>query len=155
MELVEREDVRELKLEKDDQKKVERILRGFIMHRMDIGYVRGMGHLVILLLNIIQDEYQTFECFINLIHSHHFLPFFRADIPQVIHYLIQIIRYNIELISLTKTSKKYYQNFSNNSTYSNLILKSICQIGFYPCFISNINYHYSFIRFSFLLSYFQ
>lgn len=61
---------------------VTKILKAFIFYRPDVGYVKGMSHLVQVLL-MYCSEYQAFSCFINLTHSYHFLTFFRGDMRHI------------------------------------------------------------------------
>ena len=58
------------------------ILEAFIFYRPDVGYVKGMCRLAIILL-MYCPEYQAFSCFINLTHSHHFISFFRGIMREV------------------------------------------------------------------------
>jgi hypothetical protein len=37
--------------------------------------------LTVLLMNM--DEYNAFKCFANLLHSYHFLSFFRGDMREI------------------------------------------------------------------------
>ena len=54
----------------------------FVFYRPDIGYVKGvMMYLGSILVRYL-DEYESFSCFINLLHSFHFLSYFRGDIRE-------------------------------------------------------------------------
>lgn len=55
------------------------ILRAFIFYRPDVGYVKGVMPNIVKILLTYLDEYTSFSCFVNLLHSHHFLQFFRGD----------------------------------------------------------------------------
>jgi len=66
-----------------DPSKVESILKAFVIYRPDIGYVeKVMPNLVIILL-LHLEEYVAFQCFANLLHSFHFLSFFRRDMREI------------------------------------------------------------------------
>jgi len=67
---------------KDRKEALVNILEAFLFYRPDVGYVKGMSRLVMLLL-LYCDEYQAFSCFINLTHSHHFISFFRGIMREI------------------------------------------------------------------------
>jgi hypothetical protein len=69
-------------LSKHDDQLMYRILKSVIIYRPDIGYVPGMVHILGVLLWHV-DEYDSFQCFLNIINSHHFLYFFSNDMPQI------------------------------------------------------------------------
>ena len=55
----------------------------FVFYRPDIGYVKeSMIYLGSMLVRNLR-EYEAFSCFINLLHSYHFLSFFRGDIREI------------------------------------------------------------------------
>ena len=59
------------------------VLEAFIIYRPDVRYVEDkMANLASMLL-LYLDEYQAFSCFTNLLHSFHFLSFFRGDMREV------------------------------------------------------------------------
>jgi cytohesin/brefeldin A-inhibited guanine nucleotide-exchange protein len=68
--------------DKQHQQSLINILEAFVFYRPDVGYIQGMSHLAAILL-LFCSEYEAFNCFINLIHSHHFLSFFRGDFREI------------------------------------------------------------------------
>jgi hypothetical protein len=66
----------------DKKDSLYNLLEAFAFYRPDVGYVKGMAHLATVLL-MYCDEYMAFSCFINLIHSHHFLSFFRGVMREI------------------------------------------------------------------------
>lgn len=69
-------------LSKHDDQLIYRILKSVVIYRPDIGYVPGMVHILGVLLWYV-DEYDSFQCFLNIINSHHFLYFFSNDMAQI------------------------------------------------------------------------
>ena len=67
---------------KDRKEALVNILEAFVFYRPDVGYVKGMCRLVMVVL-LYCTEYQAFSCFINLTHSHHFISFFRGIMREV------------------------------------------------------------------------
>jgi len=67
---------------KDKKDALVNILEAFVFYRPDVGYVKGMCRLVVVLLRSCS-EYQAFSCFINLTHSHHFISFFRGIMREI------------------------------------------------------------------------
>lgn len=66
------------------KEKVENVLSAFIFYRPDIGYINeAMPNLAAVLIHFIDDEYTVFKCFINLLHSYHFLSFFRGEMSEI------------------------------------------------------------------------
>lgn len=59
------------------------VLKAFIIYRPDIGYVQKVMPALVQALLQYLDEYTTFQCFINLLHSNHFLPFFRGELREI------------------------------------------------------------------------
>ncbi len=98
---------------KDRKEALVNILEAFVFYRPDVGYVKGMCRLVMLVL-LYCNEYQTFSCFINLTHSHHFISFFRGIMREVkIGYWEKLsyhktIRLNGKSDSLIKCLKKNF-----------------------------------------------
>jgi hypothetical protein len=63
---------------------IENILSAFIFYRPDIGYIpEAMPNLAAVLIHHIDKEYIAFRCFINLLHSYHFLTFFRGEMSEI------------------------------------------------------------------------
>jgi len=70
---------------KDNDRKLkdlESILEAFIFCRPDIAWVSQMTKLAVTLLRYC-GKYDSFCCLINLIHSYHFISFFRNQISDV------------------------------------------------------------------------
>ncbi len=61
----------------------QNILLAFLAYRADISYLPGMVCLASLLLSELE-EYPAFQCLANLLHSHHFLPFIKGDVSEVV-----------------------------------------------------------------------
>jgi len=68
--------------ERSQQECLLNLLEAFVFYRPDVGYVQGMSHIASILL-LFCPEYEAFNCFINLTHSHHFISFFRGDIREI------------------------------------------------------------------------
>jgi len=65
-------------------KTLENILGAFILYRPDIGYIpESMPNLAAALVHHLEDESIVFRCFINLLHSYHFLTFFRGEMSEI------------------------------------------------------------------------
>ncbi len=75
---------------------LEQVLEAFVINRPDIGYVQGMSYIAGMLL-LVMDKFKAFVCLSNIINNWMFLPFFRADEPQITRRLQlfkQILHYN-------------------------------------------------------------
>ncbi len=62
---------------------MENILTAFIFYRPDIGYISEIMPNLLSVLLVHLDEYNSFKCFINLLHSFHFLSLFRGDMREI------------------------------------------------------------------------
>lgn len=56
--------------------KLYRILEAFTMYRPDIGYVQGMSYVAATLLLFMDNEYQSFVTFCNLMTKYPIMPFY-------------------------------------------------------------------------------
>jgi len=71
-------------LTEKQHKALENILGAFILYRPDIGYIpESMPNLAAALVHHLEDESIVFRCFINLLHSYHFLTFFRGEMSEI------------------------------------------------------------------------
>lgn len=62
---------------------MENILSAFIFYRPDIGYIQEVMPNLLVILLVHFDEYTAFKCFVNLLHSYHFLSFFRGEMREI------------------------------------------------------------------------
>jgi hypothetical protein len=66
-----------------------------------------MAHLAAMLLRYLP-EYEAFQCFMNLLHSFHFLSFFRGDMREVewrVRFFDDLLRERLPLVSEHLRSK--------------------------------------------------
>mmetsp|Transcript_43338 Transcript_43338/g.112718 ORF Transcript_43338/g.112718 Transcript_43338/m.112718 type:complete len:233 (+) Transcript_43338:1350-2048(+) len=64
------------------QESLKIVLSSYAVYRPDLGYVQGMNYLAaMLLLNV--DEFDAFVMMANLLHTQHFLGFFRMDMEEI------------------------------------------------------------------------
>lgn len=63
--------------------KLHRILEAFTMYRPDIGYVQGMSYVAATLLLFMDNEYQSFVTFCNLMTKYPIMPFYSFNDVQV------------------------------------------------------------------------
>ncbi|KAL4441362.1 hypothetical protein ABPG74_013657 [Tetrahymena malaccensis] len=65
-------------------KMLENVLSAFIFYRPDVGYINeAMPNLAAVLISQLDEEYTVFKAFINLLHSYHFLTFFRGEMSEI------------------------------------------------------------------------
>jgi hypothetical protein len=78
--------------------KLYRILEAFTMYRPDIGYVQGMSYVAATLLLFMDNEYQSFVTFCNLMTKYPIMPFYSFNdvlVRKIMQVYKQIFAYNL------------------------------------------------------------
>jgi hypothetical protein len=80
------------------QVKLRRILEAFTMYRPDIGYVQGMSYVAATLLLFMDNEYQSFVTFCNLMTKYPIMPFYSFNdvlVRKIMQLYKQVFAYNL------------------------------------------------------------
>ena len=78
--------------------KLHRILEAFTMYRPDIGYVQGMSYVAANLLLFMENEYQSFVTFCNLMTKYPLMPFFSFNdvlVRKIMQLYKHVFAYNL------------------------------------------------------------
>lgn len=78
--------------------KLRRILEAFTMYRPDIGYVQGMSYVAATLLLYMDNEYQSFVTFCNMMTKYPIMPFYSFNdvlVRKILQIYKQIFAYNL------------------------------------------------------------
>ena len=79
-------------------RKLYRILEAFTMYRPDIGYVQGMSYVAATLLLFMDNEYQSFVTFSNLMTKYPIMPFYSFNdvlVRKIMQLYKQVFAYNL------------------------------------------------------------
>lgn len=78
--------------------KLIRILEAFTMYRPDIGYVQGMSYVAATLLLFMDNEYQSFVTFCNMMTKYPIMPFYSFNdvlVRKIMQVYKQLFAYNL------------------------------------------------------------
>lgn len=82
-----------------------RVIKGFLLYRPDFGYSQKMCYLTAMFLSYCV-EFDSFICFANFLHSHHFLAFFKGQVKEI---KLRITFFNEYFKSLMPDLFHYFQ----------------------------------------------
>lgn len=63
------------------------VLQTYVVFRPDMGYVQGMSYLASMLLLYLDDEFECFKAFANMLNQHFFFHFYQLERSTIEHHL--------------------------------------------------------------------